>query len=186
MQNVEFGPVLERLAGHDSGGVAAGKGQFAGIGLGVFDQLLDRFGRNAGVNAQHQRVASHPRDRGEVLHRIVADVLHQVGRRRMRAICAHEQRVAVRRRARDVKRRQRPVRARAVVDHDGLLERSAEVLSDHAGDRVGGAARPERNNHRDRLGRIGVGAGRSAEQHRAGDETAEQSLHAKVLPDSRL
>ena len=74
----------------------------------------------------------------------------------MRAVGAHEYGIAIGRRARHVERRKRSVRARAVFDHDALLERGAKVLRDDAGDRITAAARPERDNHCDRLARIGL------------------------------
>jgi hypothetical protein len=40
VEYVDAGPVLERLAGDDAGCVGAGKREFAGIGLGIGDQLL--------------------------------------------------------------------------------------------------------------------------------------------------
>ena len=48
VQDVDPGAALERLARHDAGGVAAGIGQLAGIGLGVGDQLGQRLGRESG------------------------------------------------------------------------------------------------------------------------------------------
>src|SRR5262249_61947852 len=72
------------------------------------------------------------------------------------ALGAHEQRVAVGRRARDVEPGQRSVLARAVFDHDALLECGAEVLSEDASDRVAAAPGAERNNDRDRLARIAL------------------------------
>ena len=50
----------------------------------------------------------------------------------MRAVGAEKQRVAVRRRARDIERRERAVRAGPVLDHDILVERRAERLGDDA------------------------------------------------------
>ena len=164
MQHVDFGPMHERLAGDDAGGVGAGKRQLAGIGLGIFDQLLDRLGRHARIYHQHQREASHACHSREVLHRIVAHVPHQERSGRKRGISRHQQRVAVRRRARDVKRGQRPVRARAILDDDGLLERDAERLGDHAANRVTGTAGAEHGDEGDRLAWIVVGAERWADQ----------------------
>src|SRR5947208_15297813 len=74
----------------------------------------------------------------------------------MRAVGAHEQRVAMGRGTRDVERGKGSVRARAVFDYDALLERGAKVLRDDAGDRITAAARPERHNHCDRLARISL------------------------------
>ena len=52
--------------------------QFLRVGLGVGDQLLDRFRRDAGMSHRDDEgVASDPSDGGEVLHRIVGDVLHR-------------------------------------------------------------------------------------------------------------
>jgi hypothetical protein len=42
MQHVEPGPIRQRLAADDAGGIAAGERQLAGIGLGIVDQFLDR------------------------------------------------------------------------------------------------------------------------------------------------
>ena len=137
-----------------------------GLALAYSISSLTGLGRHARMHHQHQREASHPRHRREVLHRVVAHVLHQERDGRKRRVGRHQQRVAVRRGVRGVECGQRAVRARAVLDDDGLLERDAERLGDHAADRVAGAAGAEHGDEGDRLARIVVGAQRRAEQCR--------------------
>src|SRR5262249_39517094 len=94
--------------------------------------------------------------------------------------------VAVGRRPRGVKRSERAVRAGAMLDDDGLLERNAERLREHAADRVAGAAGSEDGDEGDRLARVVVGAERRAEQcRRGGHENEQQLFHAWVLPGWR-
>src|SRR3974390_1568327 len=72
------GIMLDGLECDDPGGVAAGIGQLAGIGLGVVDHLLDRMDRQFWIDDQHQGEAADSRDRHEILHRIVVEVLMQI------------------------------------------------------------------------------------------------------------
>ena len=126
----------------------------------------------------------------EVLHRVVGDVLHQERRRGVRRVRRHQQRVAVGRGARDIHRRDGAVGAGTGLDDDALLQRHAERLGDHAGDRVAGAAGAERGDDGDRLVRIGLRVGgRDAEQRQAVGQSAttecEATFHAWFLPGCR-
>ncbi len=118
---------------------------------GVDDEAGDRLGRR--------------HDRREVLDRVVGQVLHQMNRADVRSRGCGDQRVTVRRRARDHGGRNRAAGAAAVFHHDGLTERLPQLLGDQAGDEID--RRPGRNRHHDgdrfgrrpRLGRsLGCGA----------------------------
>src|SRR5262249_61486874 len=81
---------------------------------------------------------------------------------------------------------ERPARTRAILDDDGLLERDAERLGDHAANRVAAAAGAERVNEGDRLAGIVVGAQRRAEQCRpCGHENETKLFHAWFLSGYR-
>src|SRR5262249_29695047 len=98
-----------------------------------------------------------PRYRREILHRIVGDVLEQERIGRMRAVGAHQQRVAVARRLSHIGGRDAAIGALAIVDDDVLVESDTERLRDDAGDNVGTAAGAERHDDCDRPARIGLG-----------------------------
>src|SRR3954468_20694489 len=100
----------------------------------------------------HQRVrrGGDPPDRGEVLAWIVADVGIEVWPDRQGAGVAKTDGVTV-----GIGFRQRAAAdgaagAGAVVDHDLLAERLAELVADRADDDGGAAARREWNDQRDR------------------------------------
>jgi hypothetical protein len=64
----------------------------------------------------------------------------------------HEQRVAVRLRARDLGRADRAAGTRGVLDDDLLLERVGHALRDEPGERVAGTAGGVRHDERHGLG----------------------------------
>jgi hypothetical protein len=80
----------------------------------------------------------------------------------VRAEAARHQCVAVRFRARDLRRAERAAGAWAVLDHELLLERPGEVFGDQTCHPVGAAAGGEGDHHTHRLGRpfLRGGAGR--------------------------
>ena len=168
MEDVDAGRVLERRACNDAGCISAGIGQLAGIGLGVGDQLGDRCRRQGRGDQQHEGVAADPRERREVFHRVVGNCLVEAWRGRMRAVRAHEQRMAIRRGPRDLRGRDGSVCSSLVLDHDRLLECDAERLGNHASDRVGPAAGSERDDDVDRLRRIGLRAGQPRHRRQCG------------------
>ena len=108
------------------------------------------------MDHQHERQVAGPRDRGEILDRIVGHVLEQIRIGRMRCVRRHEQRVAVGRGAGDIARCNRAVGARLVVDHHADTERDTEFLPDQARRGVGAAAGGERQHQRDVAGGIGL------------------------------
>src|SRR4029079_13159891 len=104
----------------------------------------------------HQRVrrGGDPPDRGEVLAWIVADVGIEVWPDRQGAGVAEPDGVAVGSGLCHTVAADGPAGAGAVVDHDLLAERLAELVADRADDDGGAAARPEGNDPRDRTVRI--------------------------------
>jgi hypothetical protein len=98
----------------------------------------------------------------------------------------HQERVAIRRGARDVHGGERTVRAGAILHHDGRLERLAERLADHTADRIAGAAGAENGDEVDRSARIVVGMQcRTERHHPGGQENRKQLFHAWFLPANR-
>ena len=95
----------------------------------------------------------------------------------------HAERVAVRRRARDLGGADRAAAAGLVVDDQRLAERPVDLLGDDAGDDVGGAAGRERNDQPHRLGRIArlgpAQAGHDGEKGGAGKQgSANRHQHS--------
>src|SRR6516162_7639279 len=138
------------------------------IVLGVLDELLDAPCRYARIDHQHQREASNSRHCGEVLHRIVAHVPHQERCRGQWGVGRHQQRMSVRSCMRDVKRGQRAVCSRTVLDNDILLERNAQRRGEDATNGIAGAAGTEYVDEGDRLAWIAVRARPSAKRYRCG------------------
>jgi hypothetical protein len=148
------GGLVEQLAHHvehraDAGGPV---GELARAPLDVLDQLGDRIDRQRRVDGQAGHRLDRGGERGEILDRVVGQALHQVHGGDVRAGGGGEQRVAVRRGAGDHARADRAVGAGAVLDHDGLAERVADLTADLPGDEIERAGR-ERHHHRDRLRR---------------------------------
>ena len=102
------------------------------------------------VHHQHGRVEHRHADRREILDRVVAQVAAQCRIDRDRAHRGEEQGVAVGVRLGDVFGRDRAVRARPVLDDDGLSEQSSEPLGEEARDEIGGAAGGEGDHELDR------------------------------------
>jgi hypothetical protein len=92
--------------------------------------------------------------RREVLDRIVGEVAAKRRIDRDRAYCREEQRVAVGIGLRDVLGRDRAVRARPVLDDDGLAKQSPQTLGQEARDEIGSAAGGEGHHEPDRATRI--------------------------------
>src|SRR5262245_30243002 len=94
--------------------------------------------------------------------------------------------MAIWRRARDIKRSERSVRTRAILDDDGFLECHTERLGDDTANRIAAAAGAEHGNEGDRLAGIVVGEKRRAEQCRpCGHENEAQFFHAWFLSGCR-
>ena len=91
----------------------------------------------------------------------------------------HQQRVAIRGRARDVLSGQRSIRARTIFDDDAFMERSAQRLGNDAADRIACTARSEHGDKCDRLARIVVGVECWTDKSGAGGhENVKQIFHA--------
>jgi hypothetical protein len=99
-----------------------------------------------------ERRLTEDRDGLDVVHRVVGELVDR-GIRRVAAGDV-DQRVAVGLRAHGGLHADRAARARSVVDDDGLAQRIRHFLRDDARHDVGAAARRERHDHPDRLGRI--------------------------------
>ncbi len=97
-----------------------------------------------------------------------------------------QQRVAVGRRARDQARADRAVGAAAVVDHDGLAERIAELAADEPCHQVERRPGRERHHHGDRLRRwASLRRRRPAARRRTGcgqQKTSREGAHGIVSP----
>ena len=112
---------------------AAAIGQRGRLRLGVGDELRQVLGRHLGVDQQHLRPGAHRADWDEILDRVVADLgggcRHDFDHR-----CARpEQRVAVRRGARDLLGGDDAVTADAGLDDHLLADRLTEARRCHGG-----------------------------------------------------
>ena len=119
--------------------------------------------------------ARERRDHLQVLLGVVAErfVEREIGGDRAGA--AADQRVAVGRRLRAPRRAGVAAGAGAVFDDDRLPHVLRHLVEHDAADHVAGAAAGERDDHRDRLGRIAL---------RAGDRAAERAASARPAPRS--
>jgi hypothetical protein len=126
----------------------------ARLRLGERYELPDVFRRQRRMHDEDQRRHGHQRHRGEVLDRIIGEVARQVGGDRARPRIALQNRVSVRRCARDDFGGERAARAAAII-HDHLVaEALRQLLRDDAPDDVVGAAHREWNQKADGLGWI--------------------------------
>jgi hypothetical protein len=178
VHEIEAGDPLERRARDEADAVRAGVAQAAGIGLHVGDELGHRRCRNPGVDDQHERKISDPRQRREIPHRVVGNALEKIGIGGMGAHRGHEDGVAVGRRARDCTRRNRAVCSRLVINHHRLLEGLAQLLADDAGGGIDAAAGGERHDQRDRSAGIVLRLPRGGRQARADEARNEEQRGA--------
>ena len=154
----------------------AGRGDvvLARVGLGQRDQLLDVVGGKARVRRQHVAGVGQRGDGFEILHRVEPAALVQPGVDDLRAVGLHQQRVAVGLGLGNVGRAHVAAGAWPVVDDDRLPQLLRQLLPQHAGNRVVGAAGRLRHDDGDWLGRkalLRVGAPRGG---------AGQQQHAQV------
>ena len=168
VHDVEAGEVFHQLARHVIVRAGAGRAvvQRAGLGPGERDQLLQGVHRRALRHHQHQLGIHQRGDRHEVAHQPIGLVRIErldrgLGRR------DHQQGVAVRRGFRGFRRADDGAGARAVLHHDRLTERLAQLLAERAGEYVGRPARAERHDHADGAVRIVLRGSRK----RQGDQT---------------
>ena len=138
--------------------------QLTGVRLHVGDELAEILHRQVVLRRDQHRRRGGVHDRREVGARVVGKVRVEPDACRLRAEIAHEQRVAVRRRAGDAGRRDRAAGAGHVLDDELLAERAAHVVGVDAGDDVGRAARRERHDDGDRA--LGIGRKRRPGERR--------------------
>ena len=131
----------------------AGVAHLAGVGLGIGDELGIGLGREVfGRSAEHERNLAQPRHQDDLF--VVVDLellLVDDGREHIGAGIADLQRIAIGSRTRHFLDRKDAEGAGFVFDHHRLAENRPHMLADDAHDDIGGAARPERHNHLDRL-----------------------------------
>ena len=132
-----------------------GVGQLAGIGLAVGDELLERVCRQLLAHDQDIRDGRQHGDRNEP-GRIVAGVAIEQVIERQRGGRSDQQRIAVRRRARDVAGADIHRAAGDVLDNRRLAPFLAELVRHDACERVGGRAGRPRHHDLHRAGWIGL------------------------------
>ena len=128
----------------------------AGLALGERHQFLHRGHADGRVHRQHERERTDHRHRREVLHRVVGQLVVEAGIEGHRPACADEQRVAVGRGLRDKVGADDRVRARLVLDDEGLPEPLLQLRADQAPEDVVGAPGRKPDDEAHGLGRVGV------------------------------
>ena len=130
------------------------------------DELLQGRGRHGGMDGQKILGIANERYRREVAHPIGKPLKgHDIHRKS--ANRTNKKRVAVRRRARRLLRRNYRARARPVVDDDRLFEAFAEFLSEDLADDIEGASRSGGHENVNWSRRIRLGASRRYSRQRA-------------------
>ena len=155
--------------------------ELARIRLRIRDQLGHAVDRQRRIHQQDERQVRDHRDRREVLHRVVAELLVERRIDAHRRARRHQQRVAIGRRLDDRVDADLLARAGTVLDHEGLAELLFEHLRAHPRQDVGGARRRERHDDRGASRRIVVGRGRmTARQERDGNRTGTSSQRGVI------
>ena len=159
---------LEQLAGEMPGAAVAARaeGELAGIRLGIGDEFLRGVDRQRRVDDEHVRRDRDQRDRREVLDRVVRHLRVEAGVDRVRRQRSHQDRVAVGRRFRNEIGADVAARAGAVVHHNALAPRVAQLLRDRAADDVERSARRKRHDEPHRPVRVRGGRLRGGVHHR--------------------
>ena len=172
VDHVDAGHLLEHLAGQMNGAAGAGRSEieFSRVLLGVGHELRHRLGGHGGMHLHDDGQVRDQRQQAEIPDRIIGQLFveqrveHEDRSRR------EEQRVAIGLRARRRLGADRALRAGLVLDHDGLLQVTAEIFADHAAEHVGRTARGIGHDQLDRARRIFRRVG----VRRGPDETAGQ------------
>ena len=160
-----------------------GEGHPVRMGLQEAQHIGERLVRRVRRHHQHIGRLHQHRDVVEVLGGVVGHCLHQMRRDHQRAQRGHQEGLAVRRGALDLRRADRAGRAGPVVDHEGLVEALLQPGAERARHHVGGAARREGHQQRDRLGRPGLGLGGGGQQRQgAGRKELLRDLHGRMSP----
>ena len=122
--------------------------QFAWIGLGPIDQILNGFVRAVGAHEQRLRANQELIEKGEVLTDVVLHCL-EIRRHRERAGRCQRDRIAIRFAARQLRGRDRRARTRFVLDHNRHFPPVAQKLGHPTGTDVARTARCEtdQNSH---------------------------------------
>ncbi len=126
---------------------------------------------------QRDRQVGDHADRFEILFRIEAGLRIERRIDRDRAGVPEQQRVAVRRRGLDRAGAERAAGAAAIVDHELLLERRAELVGDDTRHRIDAAAGREWHDDGNGPGRIIRRNGRSRQHAQCEDEPTPTPHH---------
>src|SRR5215468_8472375 len=130
-------------------------GQFAGIGLGISDEILQRLRRQRRIDCDGESEESHARNRVQVLDWIVQWPALEQGLVDMRNRAAQQKGVAIGAGARDRSGAQRTAGAAYVLDGN-RAEQRFHLVRPWAGDKVVSTARRKRNDEPDWPRRIGL------------------------------
>jgi hypothetical protein len=129
------------------------------------------------MHDEHIRIGADHADRGKVSERIVQGLHHGRHDRHLRGR-RHDQRVTVRRRARDRLGGQRATGPGPILDHERFAECFSESLGDDARDAVGISPGRKRHDDFDRSLRPALGQSRLGRRNRGnGDERSDKSAH---------
>ncbi len=170
------------LEKHDHRQVAIGGDAAGGVGdclwplANIGNKLGQGLDRQARMHGQSGRTGRDEADRREILHRVVArvqDRRHDGDNRQ----AAHEQRIAVGRRACRRLSADRATRASPVLDDELLSEHLAEALPNDPGDAVGNSARRIGHDDPDRplRPRLRLGGRDRTQRDQAGKQCEKQS-----------
>src|SRR6266849_6561427 len=172
MDDVDLGAGAEQLAGEMRHAARAGRPVVDGARLrfGKGDQFLHIGDRYSGGGDQELRYPGDEGDRGEILERIIENLLLQGGADRQRAGAGDRDRITIRLGLRHVIGAERARGAGAVVDDDQLPEQLLHLLAEHPADDVVRSARRKGYNESNRL--VGIILGVCRQRRGAqGDET---------------
>ena len=176
--------LIEQLAGQVKNRADAGRAIIADrfwIGLGGVDEAAHRVGRHTWIDRHQNRGGSDHRNRRKIGNGVVGQLC--VDARIDDVTGRHQQqRITVRRSFGDDFGAEHAACSAAIVDHDRLAQARAQLLTKHAGDNVGAAARRIRDNEPDRPGGKCIGGMHAGRQnhHRADNNNHQGSLFDKV------
>ena len=151
-------------------------GELAGLALAELDQLLERPGRQRGIDGEHGGLVGELADRHDVVQRIERRLVQD----RIDRVAARDGEIGVavggcldRGLGAEI-----AAGAGLVLDDHGLAEPRAHLLGDQPAGEVRAAARRERRHELDRPRRPGLGRGPAGDaQHRRGAEQAAAADH---------